>query len=188
LIELSEVLARITIDPETKKICDLSVHQKSLRFKCSRCATFCCKLGGPKLTRKDIERIKRAGYSVKDFLEPLPHSEFKGLSIMRGDLKNKEDGSCIFLKFDAKENRYVCSIYDFRPALCRLYPFDFDSVGSNIIVLKLIPCCRGLNLPDGDLMDEEFIANHLLGSLLEILNKRIPKKKKRGGFPEFESK
>jgi Fe-S-cluster containining protein len=116
---------------------------------------------------------------VKDFLEHVPNSEFKGQSIMRGDLKNKEDGSCIFLKFDAKEKRYACSIYDFRPALCRLYPFDFDWVGSNVIVLKLIPCCRGLNLPDGDLVDEEFIANHLLGSLLEIMveSKKIKAKR-----------
>ena len=168
MIVLSEVLARITINPETKQICDLSVHQKSVRFKCIRCATFCCKLGGPKLTRKDIERIKRAGYSMKDFLEPAQNSEFKDLPIMKGELKNREDGSCIFLKFDAKENRYACSIYDFRPTLCRLYPFDFDWADSNIILLKLIPCCRGVNVPDGDSVDEEFIANHLLGALLEI--------------------
>jgi Fe-S-cluster containining protein len=105
---------------------------------------------------------------VKDFLEPVPSCEFKGLPIMMGDLKNREDGSCVFLKSDVMEDRYVCSIYDFRPALCRLYPFDFEWAGSNIIVLRLIPCCRGLNLPDGDLVDEEFIVNHLLGSLLEI--------------------
>jgi Fe-S-cluster containining protein len=151
-----------------------------VRFKCSRCATFCCKLGGPKLTRKDIERIKQAGYTVKDFLEPVPNNEFKGLSIMRGDLKNRKDGSCIFLKFDVKENRYACSIYDFRPALCRLYPFDFDWAGSNIILLNLIPCCRGLNLPDGDLVDEEFIANHLLDSLIEIMIESKKIKAKRG--------
>lgn len=163
---MSEVLARITINPETKQIGDLSVHQKSLRFKCRRCATFCCRLGGPELTRKDIEQIKRVGYPVKDFLEPAK-SEFKGIPVMGGSLKNKEDGSCIFLKLDAEENLYECSVYDFRPALCRLYPFDFDWIGPNSIVLKIIPCCRGLNLPDGDLVDEEFIANHLLDSLLE---------------------
>jgi len=164
---LSEVLARITINPETKQIGDLFVHQKSLRFKCRRCATLCCKLGGPKLTRKDIEQIKQAGYHVKDFLEPILNSEFKGIPIMCGSLKSKKDGSCIFLKFDAEENRYECSIYDFRPALCRLYPFDFDRVGSNIVILKLIPCCRGLNNPDGKLVDESFVANHLLAPLLE---------------------
>ena len=166
---MSEVLARITINPETKQIRDLSVHQKSLRFKCRRCATFCCRLGGPKLTRKDIEQIKRAGYHVKDFLEPVLNSEFKGIPIMRGSMENREDGSCIFLKFNAEENRYECSIYDFRPALCRLYPFDFDWVGSNSIVLKFIPCCRGLNNSDGELVDGKFITNHLLDSLFEAM-------------------
>lgn len=165
---MSQVLARITINLETKQIADLSVHQKHLRFECIRCSTLCCKLGGPKLTGKDIERIKLAGYPLKDFLDPMSNSEFKDLPIMRGDLKNMEDGSCIFLRLNMKENRYICSIHDFRPALCRLYPFDFDWVGPNIILLKFIPCCRGLNLPDGDLVDEEFIVNHLLDSLLEI--------------------
>jgi len=105
---------------------------------------------------------------VKDFLEPV-NSEFKGMPFMLGSLKNREDGSCIFLKFDAEKNRYECFIYDFRPVLCRLYPFDFDRVGSNIIVLKFIPCCRGLNNPDGKLVDEKFIANHLLAPLLEAI-------------------
>jgi Fe-S-cluster containining protein len=109
---------------------------------------------------------------MKDFVEPMPNSEFKGLPIMRGSLKNNKDGSCIFLKFDAKENRYTCSVYDFRPILCRLYPFDFDWQSSNVIVLKLIPCCRGLNLPDGKLVDRKFVTNHLLGSLLEVTELR----------------
>jgi len=126
-------------------------------------------LGGPKLTRKDIERIEEAGYHVKDFLEPA-NSEFKAMPFTRGSLKNREDGACIFLKFDAKQKQYECSIYDFRPILCRLYPFDFDRVGTNSIVLKFIPCCRGLNNLDGKLVDERFINKHLLAPLLEAID------------------
>lgn len=163
---MSEALAKITVNLETKQIKDLSLLQKHFRFKCKRCATFCCRLGGPKLTRNDIERIKEAGYHVKDFLEPV-NSKFKALSVMHSSLRNREDGSCIFLKFDSEQNRYECSIYDFRPVLCRLYPFDFDRVDPNIIILKFIPCCRGLNNPDGELVDEKFIVNHLLAPLLE---------------------
>jgi Fe-S-cluster containining protein len=88
---------------------------------------------------------------------------------MRGGLKNKEDGSCIFLKFDAEKNRYECLIYDFRPALCRLYPFDSERASHSSIILKFIPCCRGLNNPDGELVDEEFINNHLLDALLDAV-------------------
>jgi len=165
---LNETLARITINPETRQVKDLSLRQK-LRFKCRRCAIFCCRLGGPWLTEKDIERIKEAGYDVKDFLEPALNNKFKSLPITRGILKNKEDGSCVFLKFDAKKNHYECLIYDFRPVLCRLYPFDFEKIGPNSIVLKLIPCCRGLNNPDGEPVDEEFITIHLVDALLEAL-------------------
>jgi Fe-S-cluster containining protein len=106
---------------------------------------------------------------VKDFLEPVSNSEFKGLPVMCGSLKSKRDGSCVFLRFDVEDDCYECSIYDSRPALCRLYPFDFDRVGSNSVVLKFIPCCRGLNNPDGELVDEEFINNHLLDALLEAI-------------------
>jgi Fe-S-cluster containining protein len=120
------------------------------------------------LTRKDIERIEEKGYPVKDFLEPT-NREFKSMPFTRGSLKNREDEACIFLKFDAKQNRYECSIYDFRPVLCRLYPFDFDLVGPNSIVLKVIPCCRGLNNPYGELVDERFITKNLLAALLERL-------------------
>ena len=106
---------------------------------------------------------------MKDFLEPALKSKFKGLPIMRGSLKNKEDGSCVFLKFDAEKNRCECLIYDFRPVLCRLYPFDFGWISLNTIVLKFIPCCRGLNNPDGELVDEEFITNYLLDSVLDLM-------------------
>lgn len=166
---MNEILARITVSPETKRIKVLSIHRKHLRFRCRRCGVFCCRLGGPKLTRKDIERIKEAGYDVKRFLEPVSNSEFKGLLITCGSLKSKEDGSCIFLKFDVKKDCYECSIYNSRPVLCRLYPFDFDRMSLSIIALKFIPCCRGLNNSDGELVDKEFITNHLLDALLEVM-------------------
>ena len=127
-------------------------------------------MGGPKLTVKDVERIKQAGYDAKDFLEPVLNSEFKGSSIMRGSLKNKEDGSCIFLKFKVEEDRYECSIYDFRPALCRLYPFDFDRTGPNSIMLKVIPCCRGLNNPEGEMVDETMIMVKFKEIIKEFLD------------------
>jgi len=118
---------------------------------------------------KDVERIKQAGYSVEEFLEPTFHNEFKGLLIIRGNMKNREDGSCVFLKFDEENGVYECLIYEFRPALCKLYPFDFEGTGPSSFVLKLIPCCRGLNNPGGKLVDEEFIVKHLLSAVLDLM-------------------
>jgi len=170
-LDLSENIAEVALNPKTKHITKMTFYRRGLRFRCQRCATFCCKLGGPKLTRRDIERIIQAGYPVEDFLEPLSNREFKGLPVMRGSLKNGEDGSCVFLSFSEERNTYKCSIYDFRPAICRLYPFDFERVGPYSFLLKLIPCCRGLNVPYGKLVNEDFVTNHLLCAILDLMVK-----------------
>ncbi|MFQ5758514.1 MAG: YkgJ family cysteine cluster protein, partial [Candidatus Bathyarchaeia archaeon] len=160
-MEPNEEIARILLDPETKQILDITIYEENLRFGCRRCATFCCRLGGPKLTKKDIERIVKAGYEVREFFVP-----FKGESecspTFLGSLKSIEDSSCIFLRFNPEKGNYECSIYDFRPALCRLYPFDFYKTNSHSLVLRLIPCCMGLNNPDGELVNERFIVSSLL--------------------------
>jgi Fe-S-cluster containining protein len=165
---MNDVVAVITFDSKSRKITELKPTQKHFRFKCRRCATLCCKLGGPVLTRKDVEVIEDAGYPVKCFLEPV-NRDLKGLPPVCGGLKSREDGSCIFLKFDVERNCHKCGIYDFRSALCRLYPFSFESLGSNSIALKIIPCCMGLNNQDGELLDENFVSNNLLESLLESM-------------------
>jgi len=137
---LNDILATITTDSESGQVRDVSLHQKLFRFKCKRCATLCCRLGGPLLTEKDVQRTKQADHDEDDFLEPLD-CRFKDKRVTCvASLKAKEDGSCIFLRFSADQNQYDCSIYDFRPFLCRLYPFSFDREAPNIIVLKIIPC------------------------------------------------
>jgi len=152
---LSETVAEILLSPRTQCIMNLTLHEKRLRFKCQQCAVFCCKLGGPRLSEKDVERIRQVGHRVEEFVDG-------------NRLKNKEDGSCIFLNFNQQKEVYECAIYDFRPALCRLYPFSLEKRGSNSFVLKLIPCCNGLNSPDGELVKEKFIINHLFDSALEV--------------------
>ena len=165
---MNETLALITLDNKLRKVADLSLEQKHFRFKCRRCAALCCKLGGPVLTRKDVEQIENAGYSVKDFLEPV-NRNIKGSPLVYGNLKSREDGSCIFLEFDSELNCHKCSIYDFRPVLCRLYPFSFEMIDSNRIALKYIPCCRGLNNREGELLNEKFVSIYLLEPLLEAM-------------------
>lgn len=154
LVQVKETIAKILMDPKTKQIIGTTFYKRNFRFKCKRCAAFCCKLGGPNLTEKDVQRIKKAGYIRDDFL----------------NLGKRDDGSCIFLRFDDKLKVYECSIYDIRPALCRIYPFHFERIDSNSFLLKFIPCCMGLNGPDGELVDERFISNHLLDTILEIFN------------------
>lgn len=165
-LDQAENVAEVNFNPETKQVTKLTICQKLLRFKCRRCATFCCKLGGPTLTQRDVERITQAGYHVEYFLESLSNKESL---VMRGSLKNREDGSCVFLKFDEKNDIHECSIYDVRPALCRLYPFNFEKIDPYSFVLKLIPCCRGLNVPNGKLVNEYFVTNHLLCAIIDLM-------------------
>jgi Fe-S-cluster containining protein len=164
---MSQVLARITLDPKSRQVRDIDLRQKHFRFKCRRCAALCCRLGGPMLVRRDIERMTKAGHQPKNFLQPAG-SKSRSPSAMGGSLRSEEDGSCIFLGFHTNQTRYECSIYECRPALCRLYPFGFEKESSDTILLTFIPCCRGWNNPDGEVVDERFITSNLLAPLLEV--------------------
>jgi Fe-S-cluster containining protein len=168
-LKLNEEIAGIILNSDHKQIFDITVYEENLQFECRRCATFCCKLGGPNLTRKDVKRITQAGYKAREFVVPFK-SESEGPPTFLGSLKGKEDGSCIFLESSPEEGIYECSIHDFRPALCKLYPFDFYKINSQSIVLTLIPCCRGLNNPEGELVNEEFIVDSLLDAIFDLIS------------------
>ncbi len=161
-MEFDGRIAEITIEPETKQVIKLNLHGRPLKFRCQRCAVFCCKLGGPKLSRSDIERLKQMGNNPDTFLD------LKGSS-----LKSREDGSCLFLSFKAEEDLYQCSVYDYRPALCRLYPFHFEELGPQVYALKVIPCCNGLNTADGEIVNERFLIKFLRQILLELLESNV---------------
>ncbi len=164
---MDENIADVSIDLKTKQIVKVAFHH-NLRFKCRKCAIFCCRLGGPKLTKTDIARLNEIGYEENAFLNSTPNSKFKG-SLMVGDLKAVKDGSCIFLRLGQMNEFCECSIYNFRPALCRLYPFDFEKIGPNSFTLKFIPCCNGLNVEDGDPVNEDFITKYLLDELMDLI-------------------
>jgi Fe-S-cluster containining protein len=166
---MSDDIAEICWDPKTKQILRIVFFQRGLRFRCKRCAVYCCRLGGPEVTREDVERLRRLGYNVKDFLNTTGQKKFKQQGVIRCALKNKEDGSCVFLQFDKENNVYKCSVYEQRPTLCKLYPFDFQRIGANSVILKLIPCCNGLNQHDGDLVNKKFIERQLFKTILQLI-------------------
>ena len=156
------------MDPKTRQFLDIHLYERNLRFKCQRCAIYCCNLGGPNLTKKDIEQIESVGHDINEFIEPAKRRYGK-FSLMPSMIKSKKDGSCIFLKRKEKRNAYECSIYDARPTLCRLYPFDFERINVSSFMLRIIPCCRGLNNADGEIVNDRFIAKHLLENILKLM-------------------
>jgi Fe-S-cluster containining protein len=148
-------IAQISFEPRTRNVKGITFFIRNLRFKCKRCATFCCKLGGPTLSLNDVDLLKKAGYKEVEFFDDA-HSS----------LKNKADGSCVFLQLGKERHFCECSVYDSRPALCRLYPFHFEKISPCSFMLKLLPC-RGINRRYGELVAERFIVTHLLGALCD---------------------
>ena len=166
--ELSENIAEIRWDSETGKIADISFFRSDLRFKCGRCAVFCCKLGGPRMSREDIQRLSQAGCEPDDFQDATADGRFGLEGGEKPAMKQRENGSCVFLEYDGENKVYRCSVYEFRPALCRLYPFEFKRTGLNTGLLRVIPCCNGLNTREGVSVGRKMI-DELFGTILDLL-------------------
>lgn len=160
-------MAVITLDSQNLTVVDLSLTQKQYHFSCKQCASLCCKLGGPIITKNEAKLIESSGFCVADFLEPV-NGDTAYSSVVVGSLKTRSNGSCVFLERDQQHNRYYCSIYPVRPALCRLYPFTFEHYGPNKVALKIIPCCLGLS-SEGEPITEKFVSDFVLESLLEAM-------------------
>ena len=126
--------------PKTKII-------KSVKFKCTRCGTFCCHLGAPEFTTEDFKVIqKKFGKSLGNYIEKreiksrgedylLPYS-------FKSNPKSGNGSECIFLKYD-KKGKSKCTCYKVRPLLCRTFPFVFKQISGkngNKINIEVIPC------------------------------------------------
>jgi Fe-S-cluster containining protein len=123
------------------------------------------------LTKEDIERIESAGYKISEFVEDSKR-KYGHYSFMANAMKNRKDGSCIFLRTDEKRNAYECSVYEIRPILCRLFPFEIKRIGIGSFLLKILPC-NGLNDMAGELVNKEFIVKNLFENDYEHLLKFI---------------
>jgi len=158
-------IAEITFDPKARQIRDLTFFKKNFRFKCQRCAIFCCNLGGPQLSIKDIEKLRKNGYNPEIYVNNVKKKDGN-----KQFMKEKEDGSCIFLKYDPESKKHACTIYKIRPSVCRLYPFEFLLNNRNTGTLRIIPCCRGLNALDGKIVDHKFIKSNLLRAIFDSID------------------
>jgi len=163
---LDNHIATITLDFSQKTVKDIQIIQKKFQFKCKRCSTLCCKLGGPTITKEEAQKILQSGYEFDDFVDP---TENNGNGVV-GTLKSNKDGSCIFLRFDQTQNVYKCGIYRHRPNLCKIYPFRFEKLDADKVAVWIIPCCQGLNNPDAQEMNSQFVADFLVEPLLQTIN------------------
>jgi Fe-S-cluster containining protein len=162
---VSVTVAVITLNITKNVIKSVDVLHQTTSFKCTRCATLCCKLGGPPLTGKDVKRLVQAGFTTEQFVDC---TETKMPNTV-GVLKSGKDGGCLFLEFDADTDSYTCGVYDARPTLCRVYPFKFEKSGENKVLVKIIPCCLGLNNPNAKQIDKKFVEENLATLLLDAV-------------------
>jgi len=99
-----------------------------LFFECIKCGLCCRDTETHRrkiiLTSKDIENIARSTHqSPKEFCRAT-HAAPKPFSFV----VKKISGSCPFL-----DGNSMCTIYEFRPLICRCYPFTIDYKGKNRI-------------------------------------------------------
>lgn len=159
---MDEKIAEIFSSPKSYKKIRISFSKVTIKFKCKRCAVFCCKLGGPTVTKQDIERIIKAGYQTIDFLVQYKAYKFRKKCNNEVQFKQNGDGSCIFLEYEKRNNIHKCAIYDLRPEVCRMYPFEVEYTSSRKMELSFIPCCNGLNTSDGKPVDKDFIIRNFI--------------------------
>lgn len=106
--------------------------ENELDFSCQSCGN-CCKYFDINITHLDIERIlkNRPDLIAKDFVSFIQADTNKDTekesfisTYGRREIalkKKKETKSCVFLN----ENN-MCSIHDFKPLVCRVWPFSYE--------------------------------------------------------------
>ena len=118
-------LEKKILDSISISLHDLAVEIVHTGFRCSGCGR-CCKFStgdnSVLLTYFDIGNLKKSGNI--NAIEPMVAEEDMFLADTEGNvhtfgwrLKRKTNGECVFL------GEGGCTIYPFRPLLCRTYPF-----------------------------------------------------------------
>ncbi|MBS7250480.1 MAG: YkgJ family cysteine cluster protein [Candidatus Freyarchaeota archaeon] len=125
---------------------------KGIRFQCQKCSR-CCRHTekAPRrilLSVLDLLRIeKNLGLNRENFAENIqgPHP-FTFLMKM-------VNGKCIFL-----DENNTCKIYEFRPLICRCYPFWIEKQG-NKFEFKASSDCPGIGR--GNILEKKFFTSLL---------------------------
>ncbi|MEM2118603.1 MAG: YkgJ family cysteine cluster protein [Candidatus Bathyarchaeia archaeon] len=113
-------------------------YPSAVRFKCSLCA-LCCgdtekKARNILLLKSEAEQIARETQrKVAEFAEPA-----LGFEPYHYRMKKTAEGKCLFLA-DCR-----CSIYGYRPLVCRFYPFELRNAGNDKFVFVHTGECPGI--------------------------------------------
>jgi len=138
-----------------------------VKFRCL-CDGQCCKHYWIPITHLDLLRLQiYGGIKVDESIVEIKDSEEYELDLYPPirinnkryylALASREDGTCIFLRSDGK-----CSIHEFKPLVCRFYPFVYwvkeDGEIDVDLNEKVVNECPGLIL-DGEPIDRDIVEN-----------------------------
>jgi len=114
-------------------------YPHGVRLQCLRCATCCGDTSIHArhilLLKQEVQRIaKVTSRPVEEFVAKIEGHE----PYIYEMKKTQKDGKCVFL-----ENK-SCTIYEFRPVICRFYPFEFRSTKNGISEFCATDECLGI--------------------------------------------
>lgn len=107
-------------------------------FTCQSSVECCSKLSVP-ITDFDIKRIEDQGFAIGQIVEELtplldlPQSDAGNIEKYYWIKRKPFTNTCTFLK----DNR--CSIYEFRPYACRIFPFSLRAISPDKIMVLTHP-------------------------------------------------
>jgi len=113
-------------------------YPKKLCFKCIKCA-LCC--GDTEKRTRTILMLKTEIEKIAVKIKMHPESfseEVKGFEPYAYKMRKTADGKCIFL------NKNQCTIYAYRPLICRFYPFELKETSNGIYVFNYTKECPGI--------------------------------------------
>lgn len=122
----------------------------------------------------DIDRIVERGYELDQIIQDLtpvilnPNAP-QGPREKAYILKRKPfDGTCTFL-----EDK-LCSIHQFKPFACRIYPFELDFIDDDTIrvLIHQKQLCTAIHAVDPSVSNNFEILDGLMGIILEELDQR----------------
>lgn len=155
-----------------------------MRFKCTKCGN-CCKDPSTfvNLTFLDVKRLSQGlkadvleileivgfyTYQDEDYDRLIEQLVFKPIQTERGKaflgLLRNENGRCIFLKNDE-----TCSIYSYRPKICRTFPFTYilkDEKGIKS-KMELTYTAKGIEYCPGITSDSPVVKKRKILKLLD---------------------
>ena len=102
--------------------------------------------------KKALKILEREQFDL--MLTDLRMPDIDGLQLYERSLSyNREMKTVVMTAYSSvkdaveamKKGVYECSVYNSRPALCKLYPFYFQRIASNLYLLNIMPC-KGISL------------------------------------------